>query len=103
VSFVVIFDELSVSSVAKGSVGGVLTVAEFVVSAFGYVELQWTATSHIGVAAAVAVRVVERNAARAPVVHFAFLEVSIVWEPTYIACRVPAMNGMLGGLYFPSL
>lgn len=63
VGFVVIFDELSVSAVAERGIGGVLAITELVVSALSHVELQWPASSHVGVAAAVAVWVVERDAA----------------------------------------
>ena len=102
VAFMVVLDELAMSSVTEGSVGRVLAVAEFVVSTLGHVELDGPAAGHVGVAAAVAVGVVEGDAARAPVVHLALLQICIVGEPTCVEYFLPEMKGMLGGLYLPS-
>ena len=47
-------DEITMSSIAERSVGAVLTVAKFIVSAFADVELNGSAASHASVTGSVA-------------------------------------------------
>ena len=53
VGLVMVLDHVAVSSIAEGSVGGVLAVAEFVVSALTDVELDWAASGYSCVAGSV--------------------------------------------------
>lgn len=54
VGLVVVFDDVSVSSIAERSVGWVLAVAEFVVSALIDVEGDWSAPGYSCIAGSVA-------------------------------------------------
>ena len=54
VSGMVVSDEVTMSSIAERSVGAVLTVAKFIVSAFADVELNGSAASHASVTGSVA-------------------------------------------------
>lgn len=81
VRLVVVLDHLAVSAVAERSVGRVLAVAQLVVPALRHIELHGPASGDVGVAGAVAPRIVQRDAARAPVVHLALLQIRIVREP----------------------
>jgi len=99
---VVIFDDVSVRSVAEGRIGGVLAVAELVVSAFIDVEADRSASSDTRVAWAVAAGIAETHPAGTPGVDLALLQVGVVREVTWVRGTVPVMKGMLGGRYFPS-
>ena len=80
VRLVVVPDHVPVRAVAEGRVGRELAVAQLVVAALGDVEVHRAAARHVVVAVAVAVRVGEREPARAPGVHLALLQVGVVRE-----------------------
>ena len=99
----VVFDYLSMSSIAEGSVGWVLAVAQFVVPALVHVEWHGTAPSYSCVAGSIAIWVTQTKPTGAPGVDLALLEIGVVWEKTCMQRSLPELKGMLGGRYLPSL
>ena len=97
-----VFDQLTMGPVAEGSVGTVLAVAQLVVSALAHVEVDRPASRQHSVAGAIAAGIRQTQAARAPTVDLALVEVSVVREPTCIEGGIPVIRGVLGGRYFPS-
>lgn len=81
---VIVFYYLSVSSIAERSICWIFTIAQLVVSALWYVELNWPASCDTCIARSIASWVVQGESTCAPVVHFSFVQVGIVWEITCI-------------------
>lgn len=103
-TFMIIFDEFAVSTIAERCIGRILAITKFVVSTLSNIKLDWSTSGHICIAAAITIWVVERNSTRTPIVYFSFLQICVIGEPTYfININIPVMKGMLGGLYLPSL
>jgi hypothetical protein len=75
VGLVVVLDQVAVGAVAEGGVGGVLAVAEFVVSALTDVEGDGTASGYSCVAGSVTAGIGQTQSAAAPGVHLALLEI----------------------------
>lgn len=103
VGVVVVLDDVPVRAVAEGSVCRVLAVAQLVVSALIHVERYRPAPGYSCVAASVAAGVAQTQSAGTPGVHLALLQIGIVGEVACVSRWLPAMKGMLGGRYFPSL
>jgi hypothetical protein len=99
---VVVFDQLTMSPIAEGSIRTVFAVAQLVVSALAYVEIDGSASGQHSIAGSVAAGVCQTQSAGTPAVDLALVEVSVVGEPTYIEEWIPVMRGVLGGRYFPS-
>jgi hypothetical protein len=103
VGFVMILDHISMSSITERSVGWIFAIAQFVVSTLTHVELYRSASRHCSVTGSVAIRVLQAQTARAPVVDFSLLQIGVIGEPTYFVTWLPEMKGTDGGLYLPSL
>ena len=78
-------DDLLMSSVAKGGIGGHLAVAEFVVTWLVYVKINWTASSKNPLALAVAEWIDLRVSTWTPVVGFASIQENVGWENTCVS------------------
>lgn len=78
---VVVLDQVSVGPVTEGSICRVLAVAHLVVPTFAHVELNGSASSHVGIASAVTPGSVEGEPAGTPTVDLALLQIGVVREP----------------------
>lgn len=85
VSFVMEFDEVSMSSIAEGSVRWVFAIAQLIVSTLAHVELNWPATSDSRVTGSVTTRIGLTHSASAPAVYFSLLQICVIGEPSYIS------------------
>lgn len=103
VRFVMSSNHISVSSITEWCVCWVFTVTKFVISAFWDIESNWSASGNVTVAWTVTAWIGLTQTAWAPWVNFTLLQISVVWEPTWIAKKLPLMKGIDGGLYFPSI
>jgi hypothetical protein len=57
VSFMMVFDDFSVSSIAEGCVSWVLAIAKFIVTTLIDVEWDWTAPGYSCIACSIAIRI----------------------------------------------
>lgn len=78
----VIPDHIPVGPIAEGRISRVLAITQLIISTLRHVVRDRPAASHCGVAGTVAAWVRLGQAARAPGVHLAGLQVPVVWEET---------------------